>query len=158
MRCEIKARYKNISKIIFYCHSIFFVLFEMFKITASYILGTLKTVLKFSDQFIFAPGLNSTFFLPMQRNPDGYFQDRGFLPITDLYFSLLKFNKPDDDLSLNCLTGRFSPSLNYIAVSPVNCEAREANAYFCSMSYFECFAEGYLQFRPKGVVEQVQYL
>ena len=99
--------------------------------------------------------LNSTFYLRMQRNPDGYFQQTNFPPLTDSYFSLLKFNMPDDDLSLNCLAGRFSPSLNYIEVFPVQCDARVANVYFCSMSYYECLYAAPLVPRPKGVAEQV---
>ena len=90
-------------------------------------------------QFLLAPDPNSTFFLGMRRNPDGYFhQSVLFPPITDSYYSLLKFEKPDDDLSLDCLAGRFSTWLNYIVVFPVQCNARVANAYFCSMTYIEC--------------------
>ena len=115
-------------------------------------------LVNFSGQFVLAGEPNSTFYLRMQRNPDGYFQQPDFAPLTDSYFSLLKFNKPDDDLSLDCLAGRFSPSLNYSVVFPVQCDARVANAYFCSMSYFECLYASPLVPRPKGVVEQVQEL
>ena len=105
-------------------------------------------------QFLLAPEPNSTFFLGMHRNPDGYFhQSVLFPPITDSYYSLLKFEKPDDDLSLDCLAGRFSPWLNYIVVFPVQCNARVANAFFCSMSYLECV----LKLRYNGsIMEQVK--
>jgi hypothetical protein len=76
----------------------------------------------------------------MERNKDGIFQRSGFDDsiVVDSYFSLLKFEKPDDDLNLNCLAGRFPPSMQYIIVFPVDCETRMADAYFCSMVYLEC--------------------
>jgi hypothetical protein len=58
-----------------------------------------------SDQFLPMFGPNSTFFLHAERNPDGYFHQHGFPPFTDSFSSLVKFEKPDDDLSLDCLAG-----------------------------------------------------
>jgi len=76
-----------------------------------------------------------------------------FTPLTDSYNSLLKFEKPDDDLSLDCLSGRLSPSLNYILVFPVHCDERVANAYFCSMSYHECIISDGFRLRAQSSTE-----
>ena len=83
--------------------------------------------------------------------------------LTDSHFSLLKFEKPDDDLNLNCLAGKFTSSMNYITVFPVDCYTRSADAYFCSMVYLECIVKltndliGTVQ-RKGGIMEQVNML
>jgi len=48
--------------------------------------------------------------------------------LSDSYFSLLKFEKPDEDLNLKCLAGKFAVSMNYIKIFPVDCDARLADA------------------------------
>ena len=98
----------------------------------------------------------------MKRNKDGIFQRPDFpnSTLTDSYFSLLKFEKPDDDLNLNCLAGKFTSSVNYITVFPVDCYTRSAEAYFCSMVYLECMVKlandliSTVQ-RKGGIMEQV---
>jgi hypothetical protein len=83
--------------------------------------------------------------------------------MTDSYYSLLKFEQPDEDLNLDCLAGNFSPFVKYITIYPVKCDARIANAYFCSCVYFECYAEVFhsifdIKVRKNGIMEQVKIL
>jgi len=75
--------------------------------------------------------------------------------VTDSYYSLLKFEQPYDDLDLDCLVGKLSPSVKYITVFPVRCDARLANAYFCSCPYFDCFTDNTFKLRKQVIMDQV---
>ena len=49
----------------------------------------------------------------------------------DAQFSLLKFSKPDDDLSLDCLAANLTSTLKYISVFPVKCSSKIAKFFMC---------------------------
>ena len=106
-----------------------------------------------------SPKKNITFFLNAFRNNiDGLFTFHNTFewlnPITDQYYSLLKFPNVDFDYntSLQCLAGNLSSTSKFITVFPVDCTSKVANSYFCQQSYNECL-ENKLR-----VVEQMDLL
>ena len=100
-----------------------------------------------------------TFFLnALRKNDDGlfhfYFFGKWLNPITDQYYSLLKFPNHDNDYntSFQCLAGKLSSTSKFITVYPVDCSSRVSNAYFCQQRHYECVQN------TLGVVEQMDLL
>ena len=102
---------------------------------------------------------NITFFInALRKNDDGlfhfYYYGNWLDPITDQYYSLLKFpsNDYDYNTSFQCLAGNLSSASKFITVFPVDCPSKVANAYFCQQTHYEC------SHNTLGVVEQMDFL
>ena len=102
---------------------------------------------------------NITVFLnALRQNDDGlfhfYYYGNWLDPITDQYYSLLKFPNYDYDYntSFQCLAGNLSSTSKFITVFPVDCSSKVANAYFCQQNHYECTKN------TLGIVEQMDLL
>jgi hypothetical protein len=74
------------------------------------------------------------------RKEDGLFQfvdtqnsqNIKYIPISEQYFSLLKFSAPDETLDpLECLAATVAPNLKYMKIFPISCNSEISTAYVC---------------------------